>query len=148
MPAIVPTRTDTRGNYIKVSFAAPATVLDFLSFLYRITFINEWVTNRLTMDGFYRVDMFSVAAPVGSWEVLFQRMKRLDPVYFNDRIGLLVFAVFLQVRKFDPVLEGIEGVPDFVNENDPILIKRGLFEVESGKIISVEKSEVVFLTEA
>ena len=138
-------KVDTR--YIKVSFAAPAVVLDFLSFIYRITFIDEWQKNYGTMDGFYRVDMFSIAAPVTSWANLFNHMKQLDPVYFHDRIGLLAFSVFMQIRKFDKVLESIEDMPDFVNINDPVLLKKGLFEIEMTKITNVEKSPIIFFVD-
>lgn len=133
--------------HIKVSLAAPAAVLDFLSFLYRVTFINEWQDNKGLLDGFYRVGMFSIAAPVSSWEKLFLAMKRLDPIYFHDRIGLLVFATFLQVRKFDQTFENIQDMPDFVNLNDPVLLKRGLFEIEMANITNVEKSGTSFSIE-
>lgn len=132
--------------HIKVSFAAPAAVLDFLSFVYRITFIDEWTNNKRLMDGFYRAGMFSISAPVESWKKLFFAMKRLDPIYFHDRVGLLVFATFLQVRKFDRTLD-IQDMPDFVNINDPVLIKRGLFEIEMMNITNVEKSNIEFSIE-
>lgn len=131
-------------KYIKVSFVAPAVVLDFLSFLYRIAFINEWKENPGLMDGFYRTSMFSIAAPVESWKQLFVCISTLDPSYFHDRIGLLVFAVFLQTREFDSSFIEIDNMPDFVNDNDPVLIKKGMFELEMGKITNVEEQALKF----
>ena len=131
-------------KYIKVSFAAPAVVLNFLSFLYRITFIDEWQKNKGLMTGFFRAGTFSVAAPVSSWVALFNTVKSLNPIYFHDRIGLLVFAVYLQIRKFDDAFDTIKDMPDFVSTDDPILIKKGLFEIEITNITNIEKSSTPF----
>ena len=131
-------------KYIRVSFAAPAVVLNFLSFLYRITFIDEWQKNKGLMNNFYRSGTFSVAAPVSAWVDFFNTMKGLNPVYFHDRIGLLVFAVYLQISKFDDAFDAIKDMPDFVSTDDPILIKKGLFEIEMTNITNIEKSTTPF----
>ena len=131
-------------KYIKISFAAPAVVLNFLSFLYRITFIDEWQKNKGLMNNFYRSGTFSVTAPVSTWVAFFNTVKGLNPVYFHDRIGLLVFAVYLQIRKFDEAFDTIKDMPDFVSMDDPILIKKGLFEIEMTNITNIEKSTTPF----
>ena len=131
-------------KYIRVSFAAPAVVLNFLSFLYRITFIDEWQKNKGLMNNFYRSGTFSVAAPVSAWVAFFNTVKGLNPVYFHDRIGLLVFAVYLQISKFDDAFDTIKDMPDFVSTDDPILIKKGLFEIEMTNITNIEKSTTPF----
>ena len=132
------------NHFVKVSFASPAVVLDFLSFLYRLAFIDEWEDCQWLMNGFYRVDLFSVAAHTSAWLKLFDRMQHLNPIYFNNRIGLLVFAVFMQVRKFDKSFEAIDKMPDFVSINDPVLIKKGLFEIAMDTITDVERAASPF----
>ena len=131
-------------KYIRVSFAAPAVVLNFLSFLYRITFIDEWQKNKGLMNNFYRSGTFSITAPVSAWVAFFNTVKGLNPVYFHDRIGLLVFAVYLQISKFDDAFDTIKDMPDFVSTDDPILIKKGLFEIEMTNITNIEKSTTPF----
>lgn len=134
-------------DHIQVSFAAPAVVLDFLSFIYRLSFIDEWKTATNTMDGFYRTGMFTVAAPVGSWVRLFKAMKTLDSSYFSNRVGLLAFAVFVQFRPFAPEFEQFSDMPDFASMDDPVLIKKGLFAYEMDKITFIEKSHTSFAIE-
>lgn len=134
-------------KYIQVSFAAPAAVLDFLSFIYRLAFIDEWKSASGIIGGFYRTSMFSIAAPVNSWVELFKVMRDLDSTYFSNRVGLLAFAVFVQIRTYDSEFEQFENMPDFASIDDPVLIKKGLFVYEMDNITFVEKSNQKFTVE-
>ena len=101
-------------KYLKISFIAPALVLDFLSFVYRITYVDHWKTQPNLMDGFYRTDDFSIAARVSSWESLFFAMTKLSNEIYMNRNALLAFAVYVQTRNLDPKFSEI-NMPDFIS---------------------------------
>lgn len=100
-------------NYLQVSFASPALVLDLLTFIFRLSFIDHWNKYPNRMEGFYRTSDFSITAPVCSWTDLFTAMAELPNEVYMNRNALLAFAVYVQSRNLDKRLD-VPSMPDFV----------------------------------
>ena len=132
--------------YLKVSLAAPALVLDFSAFVFKKTFISDWEHNKGLMDGWYRSGTFSISAPLSGWCKLFTEMSKMDSAAYHDRIAILALSIYTQMRNYDPAISAI-NMPDFIGEDDPVLLKRGLFEIEMLNITNIEKSQTPFKIE-
>ena len=120
------------SKHLQISFAAPPLVLDFLSFVYRITFVDNWKSHPNLINGFYRTSEFSIAAPLDSWIRLFTAMRDLDRGIYVNRCALLAFAIYLQSRNLHKDLH-IDNMPDFVSGEDvpisiSLVMSTGLFE--------------------
>ncbi len=132
--------------YLKVSLAAPALVLDFSAFIFKQAFINDWEHNKGLMDGWYRSGMFSISAPLNGWCKLFTAMSKMDSATYHDRVAILALSIYTQMRNYDSAISAID-MPDFINEDDPVLLKKGLFEIEMMNITNIEKSQSPFKVE-
>lgn len=135
-------------KHLCVSFASPALVLDILSFVYRISFVDHWKTYPNLMNGFYRTSDFSIAAKISSWKALFSAMSKLGNEVYMNRNALLAFAVYVQVRNMESGFSSIQ-MPDFASgegatSDIAAMMSTGIFESCMGSITFTELSENPF----
>jgi len=112
-------------NKITITFATPAVLLDFTSFLYRVSFLSDYKLNSDLIRHFERTGTFTVSAGVRSWSRLFMYLETLDESYFNNRYGMLIFSIYVSLRNL-PEFAFLQ-ITDRL-ENDPFFEKKKLFE--------------------
>lgn len=121
---------------IRVSFAAPGPLQNFLAFLYASQFITHYEQCVDLLTGVRRTSPWDLEAPISKWIEIFKFLDTLESSEFMNRPTMLAYAVYVHMR-------GIDGInqlqlKDRVAEDDPVLVKRGLFEVNFMDINLVE----------
>ena len=120
----------------RVSFAAPGPLQNFLAFLYASSFITHYNECPNLLTGFRRVNPWDLEAPVSAWKALFEFLDTLESSEFMNRTTMLAYAVYVHLKSIEE-FKSIE-LKDRVMEDDPVLVKRGLFEVNFTDITGVE----------
>lgn len=123
---------------VSISFVAPAVLLDFLAFLYRLSFVDGKYDPSFVPPiwDWKRISEFEVATHLFHLRNLFKSLDELDEHYFHTRQGMLVFSVYVSLRNH-PAIEDIV-LKDRVSENDPVLEKRKLFEACMNDITDIQ----------
>lgn len=123
------------GRIIKVSFAAPGPLQNFLAFLYASQFITHYDKQVELLHGFRRTSPWDLEAPILSWITVFKFLDTLDSSEFMNRTTMLAYAAYVHMKSI-PEISAL-NLKDRVMEDDPVLVKRGLFEVNFADISEV-----------
>lgn len=93
---------------IKVTFAAKAVLIDFMSLIYREAFIDSYREVPTLMDGWHRVVYnsdslfvtYEVEAPIESWHALFAFLSKKQASYFMSKPAMLVYSCYNRVKGY------------------------------------------------
>lgn len=117
---------------LSFSFEAPQVVNEFILFLVRKTFVDDYMREgKLTgldlVSGFKRTGVFSIEAPVEKWKKLFLYLDQMEDFEFSTRSGMIIFSLYVNVKNMDEFSDLVIKDRSPL-EDDPILEKKRLFE--------------------
>lgn len=130
-----------KDNFYSVQFAGPGVANDFLVYIFREQFLvasEQAKENGGLINGFVRVNLMKVEAPADQWKRLFKYFQDVTPEAVNHRAGMLVFAIYMNMRNFKSMAGFDFSLDPF--ENDIVLEKRRLFEACMDDIFEVHEN--------
>lgn len=128
------------STFYQAQFVSPAVANDCLAYIFREQF---YVANEKAKElggliaDFERISPFAVKAPAVRWRRLFNYFQTETPNAVDHRQGMLIFALYMNMRNFKTMVNFEFDLDPF--KNDIVLERKRLFEACMNDIFDVSE---------